>query len=244
MDSDNTLSSKENIPDNELNKDKQKAVDKKVSKDGEPSTSKKPIKFETIPLDQEIVVIDKKYISKEHTLLRVKPSTMNKSKFTIKDINDKKLFYCIIHTTKKTQSSIMDLKGESIINFELDTKLHSKTSKLHIYTGKDNENEQKITFSSRNSTKAIKFTVEFFDKSNKQEIFDVIFDKSKIINIYYGKMKKGGSLICKADTHSLFKNSSKIEIAPGIDIIFMMAIVFSTSQLIQSTDELNFLVVM
>ncbi|KAG4107285.1 hypothetical protein H8356DRAFT_974495 [Neocallimastix lanati (nom. inval.)] len=241
MDSKDNIS-KENTSDNELNNIKKQSKEINSTKANIHQKNKEVTKFDTVSIDHKIIVTDEKYLSNKHIILRLKPSTMNKSKFVVLDHHKKELFNCIIHSSKPIQNSISDSKGNVIINFDVDLKIHSKTSKLYIYTETDDVNKQKITFNSRNSMKAIKYTVEFASKSGKEEMLDVIYDKSKIIHIYYGKMKEGGSLICKADTHSLFKNSSKIEIAPGIDIIFMMTVVFTISQLIQSMDELNYLV--
>jgi len=176
-----------------------------------------------LELNQEVIVLNKKYTTKTNELLYLNNSLYSKYKYIITDLNKNELFNCAIGRLDDLDL-MKDSNGDIIANFKIKKFLNPNNTKLYLSGTGDNEHEQTVTFEYRPSLKEKKYTVEFFTLSGKKEILDVICNNNKEIDIFYGYKKKGGALISKITKESLFNDKCKIEVYPGIDKLFIVII--------------------
>jgi hypothetical protein len=189
-----------------------------------------------VSLDHDVKINDSEYITKEKTFINLKSTVDVNSEYVVCDENNNDLFYC----TK--ENIIKDSNGNHLLNFKIKENFILKNNTtLLICTGGENGKEEKIEFIGRYFSKTLKYYIECNNQNGKKEVLDVIYDDSKNLTIYYGKKKEGGIPICKIQKKNTFKNACKIDIAKGVDKLFLTVIILCIFNLKQSTNELGFL---
>ncbi|ORX80777.1 hypothetical protein BCR32DRAFT_245401 [Anaeromyces robustus] len=186
-----------------------------------------------ILVNHENLVINNKYVNKETTKFYFSlEGTFNKSKFIVKDNNNNEIYKYKIDSKAK-KCNINNLNNNSLVSFEFEN-LMTKNVKLFIKF-EENETERMAIFTNISSFRKRKFLIEIIKDNRKEENLIAIFDNHKEIFSFY-KDNEEGELICTAERHRSFKcsfkNKSEIEIAPGIDTLFMMCIALSTINLL------------
>jgi len=181
----------------------------------------------------DIYVLDNKFISDKNAVYYMEGNRPVRSKFYIKDNKGKELYVCQYQLF--SDGNFKDSKGNNILSFKIKDHLFSKQSELNIKYG---ENDQNICcmLTRRIAFGYFKFYVEFYNKATERnEILDVqIKFNFKNCNIYYGKQKENGQLICSFSSPIKLKYNFKIEIAPNVDHLFINALVFNLVQLIRT----------
>ena len=147
---------------------------------------------------------------------------------------------------KKGDSSrvVYDANNQPLFNFR--EKLFS--SKTKVYKGKD-DSEIMATISPKNSTVAIKFSVEFTNQATERsEVLDINCDGFYgSCGIFQGKEKEGSPMVAKIveimDANSFLTETESrysIEMAPNVDNALIIAIaVFFAKMNIASRDKRN-----
>ncbi|ORX78628.1 hypothetical protein BCR32DRAFT_328456, partial [Anaeromyces robustus] len=184
------------------------------------------IELITKSLDHDICVIDDKNISHEHTILHFgREANESGVVYEIRDINENILFLYTINY-KERRGGLEDLYNN--LKYSYSYIRHHDYVDLNIISNNNSKNKIKVKFKRRNTTKFNnKYTIEIFNNITKViESFDLNYGNSVYCyNIYYGKKKRGGPLICNIKKPNIYDIGSIIEIAPGIDKAFIVVII-------------------
>jgi len=182
--------------------------------------------------DHEIVVIDSKYVFDKPKKLLLKESLFSISgdDFSIKDTDGKSYFKCTGKTLSiRDKKFITDMEGNPL--FAIANAVLFLKGRLKIYAG----NDTKKTIASIHPQKSIrhrKYVITFFNtKTGQEESINMKCDYFKhSCGIFYGNESEGSPMICrifkKLDAKRVLTNKENyvIEIAPGVDIAFMVAL--------------------
>ncbi|ORX86183.1 hypothetical protein BCR32DRAFT_325071 [Anaeromyces robustus] len=195
------------------------------------NNNKSPFGMVTKALNNEICVLNNRYISNTKTIFYLNCLiNARNQQYIITDENKNNLFLCNIYNSKKCK--LFDINNAELLQFHIKTTLDG----LRLYVDNCNmyEDNLKIKFLQRKSMKAIKYTIEYFNQyTGREEILDVNCTSNYFnIGIYYGKRKEGGSLICSINRPQVLSKNLIIEIAPDVDIMFMITIIFGIIELL------------
>jgi len=184
----------------------------------------------TTPEDA-ITINNHQYIFMERTIYHmtsIKRNFFLRSKYIIKDTEGKDKYLCEFN--KVGNNFITDMEGHCILLF--DVKAHGRNFKLNL-NSEDFIEKKEVDVTLRPSLKASKFSVNYFNPiTDKEELLDVHFKLfNRTIQIYSGKKKEGGILICKAKMMNTTSPNYMVVIAPNVDIIFMIFSIFFLMQI-------------
>ncbi|ORX47372.1 hypothetical protein BCR36DRAFT_371855 [Piromyces finnis] len=196
--------------------------------------------FEETPLNNNICVINDKYISEKKNTFHYKSKGKIFAHFQIEDANKKVLYkHKISNFTGK--STLCDpITKKVLFKFKSDIHLTNKPYEIIITSMKDDKEIQTITCncSFKPSLKGYNCEYEFFNMATeKKELIELrcstLFSKC---SFYYGRKKENGVLICQINTlKSCLNCDYKIDIAPGVDTLFMLMIFIETLMIIQAS---------
>ncbi|KAG4093473.1 hypothetical protein H8356DRAFT_547875 [Neocallimastix lanati (nom. inval.)] len=174
-----------------------------------------------------IAAIDSRFIFQQPVtlILKEKEALFKEDNFTIKDKNGVSFFQCNgKEFAIKDKKIIYDLYGKPIFNIKQDQQYKMR----HNIYSEDTSNII-ATVTPKSAFNLRKFPIEFTNLVTGQK--DSINIKCDMFGytggMYYGKEKEGAPMICKilknnVNTPTRSENYS-IEIAPGVDIAFMVA---------------------
>jgi len=137
---------------------------------------------------------------------------------------------------KKKKSFIEDMNKKCLVKFDYSVGFFNSKLKLFI---NENNNAIEMSIKSKITLQHLKYYLEFFNNaSDENELLEIYFSGFKRdINIYYGKEKEGGKLICKAKKSSLLYMDYLIEIAPGVDRVFILSVVLCFIKFLRKRGE-------
>jgi len=163
----------------------------------------------------DIAVVDSKYIYQQPVIVMLENTKNVFAKFNlkVKGTNGVKYFK---GKTKPNKKVIYTLEGQPIVNIA-----DSKDGKK-VFLGKTGEKK----IASIKAKDKRKFKVKFDNIINGQKsFFEMKCDKKfRICGIFYGKEKEGAPLICKFTRDKYGKDRCGIEMAPGVDNMFLIAL--------------------
>jgi len=170
----------------------------------------------------EIIIIDRDYISKEPTYYTVNVRESSSTyEFEILDKDGKECYKCISKAISDTKL-VCDSKNQPLILIK-----EGATSIKLLSEKNDIKEIAKIKF--KNSTKAHKYALEYFNiATQKEEVLNLNCSNTYRTNgVFYGREKEGAPMICricKTPKESIknLKNQFTIEIAPNVDSLIMI----------------------
>ncbi|ORX47373.1 hypothetical protein BCR36DRAFT_584878 [Piromyces finnis] len=183
--------------------------------------------FEEPPLNNNICVIDDKYVSEEKTTFHYKSTGKVFIHFQVEDEKNI-IWYKLSGFTG--ERSLRDPKTNKVL-FKFKSKTHlTKSNEIIITSMKDDKEIQTITCNSnvKSSLKCYICEIEFFNiATEKKELIEI--QCSPLFNycsIYYGRKKENGVLIGQfSSSKTLFNYDFKIDIAPGVDTLFILLLI-------------------
>ncbi|ORX86178.1 hypothetical protein BCR32DRAFT_265134 [Anaeromyces robustus] len=176
----------------------------------------------------EILVTDNQYILLKPSInyLQEKQGVFSKPEYTIKNKDGEEIYKCKEKTKNmKNVKLISNLKDVSLLVIRDGTSSYMEIC--------DGTNDKKIyaTISTKNTIESEKYTINFYNQvSEKNETLYMNCDSTyRSCGIFYGKETDGSPLICKIiqmKSKSMFNNKTNysIEIASGVDSLFMMGL--------------------
>ncbi len=167
--------------------------------------------------DKEIVVVGEKYISKEPSTFTINFKTITFPHIEILDNDGKKCFKTDYKTLSRTISDLED-------NFLLSMETGFISDK--IYSEKKIKEKVAEISSVNNTTKRLKYKIEFTNKINgKKDIINMKCSESyHTIGFFNGKEKEGAPMICRIRRTPEKHHILIVEIAPNVDIPFMIVL--------------------
>jgi len=183
-----------------------------------------------VPLNKKLCVISEEYVFPNQTIFsleRQKVFALN-NKYTVKDEKNKDVYVCKLQ--QRGQNSIKNMNGNNIIRFDSSFVRHFD---LTLYSSNNNTGKN-IQIKHHISLGNSRYTFEIFNKTTgKNEEFEVYRSSFCNMDIYLGKKKEGGMLICKTERTRVMPNCYKVVIEPNIDTIFTLTIIFYFLKLFQ-----------
>jgi len=145
----------------------------------------------------------------------------SKYKYLIKGLNDEVYF----RATKGLSTVLYDMNDKPLLN------IRNGFTKVCLYEGKNHDEQPLVVIKNKDSTVARKFTVTYINRQTKQEeTLDMNCDcHFRSAGIFMGKEKEGAPMVGKCiqtvkPTIGGEKIKYTIQIAPGIDIILIIAL--------------------
>ncbi|ORX52250.1 hypothetical protein BCR36DRAFT_582748 [Piromyces finnis] len=189
--------------------------------------------------EYDVVAIDPKYVFDKTTKLLLKEGLFSISgdDFAIKDTSGKSYFKCEGKTFSiRDKKFISDMEGNPL--FCISNAVLFFKGKMKIYEG--NTTKKVIAnIIPQTSIKSRKYVITYYNISTeKEEILNMKFDfYNHSCGIFCGKEKEGAPMICKiikkVDAKRILTNKENyyIEIAPNVDIAFMVALAICFDEL-------------
>ncbi|ORX84279.1 hypothetical protein BCR32DRAFT_277261 [Anaeromyces robustus] len=179
-----------------------------------------------LPINNEICVIDNKFISQDNSIYYLKTKGKFSFKFYIEDVNNNKLFKSTYENFPKC-GYLKDPENDKVLYKFKNIHHFTKANELIIECFENDRIMETIICNvmPNNSLTRHRFIINFYNKAiKKNECLEVDCSKNfKDCNVFYGKRKENGILICKFDSsHHLMGFNFKIEIAPKIDVMFII----------------------
>jgi len=184
----------------------------------------------SVSLNQKLCVISEKYVYPNKTIfsLERQKEPALKNKYTVRDNKNKEVFVCELQ--QRGQNSIKDMNGNNVVRFDTSYARHFD---LTLYSSNSNTGSY-IQIKHHISLGNSRYTFEIFNKATgKDEEFEVYRSSFCNIDIYLGKKKERGMLICKTERTKVMPNCYKVVIEPNIDTIFALTIIFYFLKLFQ-----------
>jgi len=171
--------------------------------------------------EQRFDIIDSRFVfpTKLDLILEENTDLYSIQSFTVKGSDGVEYYRCSYNLNTII---VYSMYGEPLCNIE-DSQMTFK-NKQTIYRG--TSKDVLSTVKAKDSTVGFKFVVEFTNlSSEKTELFDMNCDiQYRACGIFYGKEKSGAPMVCKILKNCYYASLFKIEIAPGIDSAFMVAL--------------------
>ncbi|KAG4084808.1 hypothetical protein H8356DRAFT_1742888 [Neocallimastix lanati (nom. inval.)] len=169
--------------------------------------------------EKDIAVIDRNQVYQKSVGLVIERTKLKLSKFNlkIKGTNGIKYFNGQSNGLKHT---IYNLEKAPIFNID---EWNLGKYRKNIYLGKGNN---KLVGKIECGPSNRKYIIEFRNLiTGETDYLEMNSDKRLIVcGIFYGKEKEGGQLIAKITRDSKVKTRCTLDIAPGVDNIFMMGL--------------------
>jgi len=182
--------------------------------------------------DHDIVAIDSEYVFDKTKKLYLKESLFSISgdDFSIQDTEGHSYFKCTGKTLSiRDKKFITDMEGNPLFAIA-NTVLFFK-DRMKIYAGKDTK-KTLASIEPQNSVNQRKYKITFYNIATEQE--ECINMKCDYFRhscgIFYGNESEGSPMICRIvkriDAKRVLTNKENyiIEIAPGVDAAFMVAL--------------------
>eukprot|EP00833_Pecoramyces_ruminatium_P013321 jgi/Orpsp1_1/1187353/evm.model.d7180000057086.1 len=188
-------------------------------------------KNSVVPPEIDIIAFDKKFISQQSSIYFLKEGKIitNDEKIEMFNCNDE-INKVIVYNNNHLP----------LFNVQCNA-LSYPIEKLTIY--ESNMNEKVIaSLKIKRTFMKKKYVIEYFNKTNnKNEILNMECDGSYTsCEIYYGKKKEGGSMICKiVKLKTPSEKDFSIELAPKVDYLFMIAIAICQYKLNLNTTHIT-----
>jgi len=182
-------------------------------------------------------ILDKKNIVEKPTNIYINFKPWH-SEYPVYDENNNLIYKYKIGTNYR-EHKIKDVNDNVLVTFNIDRGISRKDKKLIIeFNGL--KNQPTISFTDTSSVKNISFSINILNnEDNKEYLLNVVSDKKKEkLYIYDDTKKDNEQYLCSYERHTLNTNKDKwpLEIAPGMDKLFMISIALSSFLLI---DRIN-----
>jgi len=187
--------------------------------------SDKLMKGKVTSPSNEIIIVDEKYISKEPTIYTINVKEGSSNEFTILDSNQEVCYKCKSNSDNDT-ATICDSRDKPIITIK-----EGSTSTKIFFAEEKQEKQVLAKIHYKNSTKAIKHTIDYLNLATKKnEVLNFNCSSTyRASGVFYGREKEDAPMICRIC--KIQKKSAKekdyqfkIEIAPSVDILIMIAL--------------------
>lgn len=183
-------------------------------------------------INNEINVLGNKSLSlpNEFKLKQTKNITITNIKFNLTDNLNNPFYTCEVKTFKD-KFNICDNDGKKVAKFELIPKSgRNNDYELVINT---NDLEKKFLIKQEYSVYKHKLEIEFVnEKTQEKEIINTLsFDRS--CEIYYGRKREEGSLICYAVRNKADKQEYDVSISNNVDKTFITILLIAVIRFTQ-----------
>jgi len=182
-------------------------------------------------IGSKLLVTNSNNVAQKRTYYHVERSNVlaiGSSKYTIRS-NDE-CYTCKVKSLKK-MTTVYDMNDQPQFNFKFNNGF---TQKELLISG-PNENDEVVTIPilNKSSFKNTKYQVVFLNKATnlKESLLVTINVYCTEVSIYSGS--EGGALIGKMDKSRMINMNFGIEVSPGIDKYFFIALAFCIDKLIQ-----------
>lgn len=164
---------------------------------------------------EDVAIVDRKYVYQQSVVVMLESAKNVFAKFDLKVKGTDGVKY-FKGKSKSNKKVIYTLEGEPIVNIA--NAKHGKK----VYLGKTEEKE----VASIKAKDKRKFKIKFTNLVTGQpSFFEMKCDKKfRICGIFYGKEKEGAPLVCKFNRDKFGKDRCGIEMAPGVDNMFLIAL--------------------